>query len=83
MHGIVKFFAAIEILISVAVLLFGMLAMAQSGLAAISIVGVGLGLLLSGALLYCVGQMVEELIAVRKSTEAQAAFFAERFGRKE
>jgi len=41
--------------------------------------GIGGGLVVSGAMLYCFGAIVAHLAAIRKATEAQAKFFAERF----
>jgi hypothetical protein len=40
--------------------------------------GIGGGLILSGAMLYCLGAIVDHLAAIRQATEAQAKLFADR-----
>lgn len=80
MHHIVMVFALIDMLIAAVIIAFGIAAGTSSSnpLTALPIIGTGAGLLLAGAVLYCTGKMVEELIAIRKATEAQAKIFADR-----
>ena len=41
-------------------------------------IGIGGGLIVSGAVLYCFGTIVDHLAAIRQATEAQAKLFADR-----
>lgn len=46
--------------------------------ALIGSIGIGGGLVVSGAMLYCFGAIVDHLAAIRVATEAQAKLFADR-----
>lgn len=54
----------------------------QSGGGLITALSVGGAMVLSGAMLYCFGAIVEHLIAIRAATESQLRVFEDRLGRK-
>lgn len=52
----------------------------QPGIALMTAIMSGGGMLISGAILYSFGAVVEHLIAIRRNTEQQLKIFQERLG---
>ncbi|MBN7756109.1 hypothetical protein JYP46_04680 [Nitratireductor aquimarinus] len=67
MHGIVKFAGGLTVLVGLAALVFGIMVVADAGPGSVMVLGFGLSVILSGAVLYCFGAIVEHLAAIRSS----------------
>lgn len=81
MHRIVMWMGGITA--AIGLFFFVMIvAISQSGGGAITALSVGGVMVLSGAMLYCFGAIVEHLIAIRAATESQLKVFEDRLGRK-
>jgi hypothetical protein len=82
MHSIIQFVGALVAIAGVVVITFAVMMMVggQPGgaVAGVSFAAGGLGTLLSGALLYCFGAIVEHLIAIRRNGEEQLRIAANR-----
>jgi len=72
MHILVKLFAAILVFIGLATMAFAiMVARDIGGLDALPVILPGVGLVISGALLYCFGEITSQLIAIRSLIQRQ------------
>ncbi len=72
MHTIVKIFGALIALIGLAVAIFGISAAQDSVTAGFTIVASAFGVIVTGALFWCFGAIVEHLIAIRRALETKA-----------
>lgn len=79
MHRIVMWMGGVTAALGLLLFLLVVLS-SPRGAGLISALSVGGALVLSGAMLYCFGAIVEHLIAIRTATEAQLKVFEDRLG---
>lgn len=82
MHFVIKLFGGISATLGFVALILGIALLwagSEALLPRIFVVS-GFSSLMSGAILYCFGAIVEHLIAIRRNTEAQLQIFTERLG---
>jgi len=72
MHTIVKAFGGLQALIGIAIGAFGINMASQNLTAGLSVIGIAFGVIVSGALFWCFGAIVQHLIAIRAASERQA-----------
>lgn len=77
MHKIVMWIGAITAVVGLLVCILAFITM-PTGAAMLTAFMFGVGSILSGAVLYCFGAIVEHLLAIRRATEAQLQFFTDR-----
>ncbi|MCV0396981.1 MAG: hypothetical protein K5872_08765 [Rhizobiaceae bacterium] len=69
MHGIVKFFGGIQIVIGIAVAGIGLMMFTETPAGGLTVVLAGFGVVVSGALFWCFGAIVEHLIDIKAELE--------------
>lgn len=72
MHTIVKVFGGLIVLVGLAIAFFGVAAARDSAAASFTIIASAFGVIVTGALFWCFGAMVEHLIAIRRALETKA-----------
>lgn len=77
MHQIIKAVGIAAIAAGLVILLvgFGILSSGEPSFTPMGVLGISLPAMLSGAVLYCFGAIVEHLIAIRAATERQLKIF--------
>lgn len=78
MYQIVKAFGWLQVLLGIAVFAFGAAMAARDGpIVALPVLATAVGLIVAGAISWCLGAMVDHLGAIRRSNEAQAKALAD------
>ncbi len=69
MHTIVKSFGFLQVLVGIAVAFFGASMAGDTVSGALTVLMAAFGIIVSGALFWCFGAIVEHLIAIRRTLE--------------
>jgi Na+/melibiose symporter-like transporter len=81
MHTIAKGFGLPQVLVGVAVVFLGASIADGNAVASFSVIGIAFGIIVSGALFWCFGSIVDHLIAIRRALEVAPYEAKAPFGR--